>query len=66
MATQVLEYRLEVDESSLKAECYFPGMTYDDFDRAGKSFVLVPLYINLYILIYVIYAVNILKLIFNL
>ncbi|XP_059179111.1 uncharacterized protein LOC131958231 [Physella acuta] len=33
MATQLLEYQL--DESGFNAECYFPGMTFDDFDTPG-------------------------------
>ncbi|XP_005109100.1 uncharacterized protein LOC101860848 [Aplysia californica] len=35
MATQVTDYRLEINESRFRAESYFPGITYDDFDRAG-------------------------------
>uniref|UniRef100_A0A0B6ZJ21 Uncharacterized protein n=1 Tax=Arion vulgaris TaxID=1028688 RepID=A0A0B6ZJ21_9EUPU len=35
MATEVQDYRLEIDKKSFKAESYFPGITYDDYDRAG-------------------------------
>ncbi|BFZ22611.1 hypothetical protein BsWGS_25650 [Bradybaena similaris] len=35
MATQVLDYRLEIDDKNFTAESYFPGITFDDFDRAG-------------------------------
>jgi len=35
MATQVSDYRLEISESGLRAESYFPGISYGDYDRAG-------------------------------
>ncbi|CAL1547718.1 unnamed protein product [Lymnaea stagnalis] len=35
MATQVLDYRLDIDEKNFKAESYFPGIAYDDYDREG-------------------------------
>uniref|UniRef100_A0A0B7A1V0 Uncharacterized protein n=1 Tax=Arion vulgaris TaxID=1028688 RepID=A0A0B7A1V0_9EUPU len=36
MATQFVNYRLEVDDNKVKAECYFPGIAYDDYGRAGN------------------------------
>ena len=36
MATKVQDYRLVMDEDNLRAECHFPSISYDDFDRAGK------------------------------
>ncbi|CAG5125069.1 unnamed protein product [Candidula unifasciata] len=36
MAVQLLDYRCEIDETNIKAACYFPGISYDDFDRAGN------------------------------
>jgi len=35
MATLVTDYRLDVSESGLQAVSYFPGVSYDDYDRAG-------------------------------
>jgi len=35
MATEVRGYRLDVADSGMSAESYFPGITYDDYDRAG-------------------------------
>lgn len=35
MATKVTSYKLDIDESGLRAESHFPGITYDDFDRGG-------------------------------
>ncbi|KAK0055866.1 hypothetical protein Bpfe_014735 [Biomphalaria pfeifferi] len=35
MATQVLDYRIVVDEKNFKAESFFPGLAFVDFDRTG-------------------------------
>ncbi|KAH9492404.1 hypothetical protein Btru_051034 [Bulinus truncatus] len=35
MATQVLDYRIFVDEKNFKAESFFPGLAYIEFDRTG-------------------------------
>ncbi|BFZ06375.1 hypothetical protein BsWGS_09414 [Bradybaena similaris] len=36
MTTQLCDYRLEIDAKKFTSECYFPGVTFDDFDRAGN------------------------------